>query len=140
MLFDEPLQRGLVSRKLENWSFWAVSVQKWGQNGQKCPKSKVFRICSKTAYWISLIFCMNARLRECKKVTFLFFSGKLENWSFWAASVQKWGQNGQKCPKSKVFRICSKTAYWISLIFCMNASLRECKKLTSLGFSAKFEN
>ena len=78
------------SGKLENWSFWAASVQNWSQNDQKCPKSMVFHIFSKTSYWISLIFCMNASLRECKKVTFLLFSGKLENWSFWAASVQNW--------------------------------------------------
>ena len=86
------------------------------------------------------IFCMKASLRECKKVTFLFFSGKFENWTFWAASVQNLSQNGQKCPNSKVFRIFSKTTYWISLIFCMNASLRECKKVTFLFFSGKLKN
>ena len=80
----------IFSGKLENWSFWAASVQNLSQNGQKCPKSKVFCIFSKTAYWISLIFCMNASLRECKKVMFLFFSGKLENWTFWAESVKNW--------------------------------------------------
>ena len=64
------------------------------QNRQKCPKSKVFRIFSKSAYWISLIFCMNASLMECKKVTFLFFSGKLENWIFLAESIKNWHFSG----------------------------------------------
>ena len=35
-------------------------------------------------------FCMNASLRDCKKRDVFVFSGKLENWTFWAESVKNW--------------------------------------------------
>ena len=69
----------------------------WAQFGPfllKCPKTEVFCIFLKTAHWNFLIFCMNASLRDCKKETFLFFSGKLENWTFWAESVKNWHFSG----------------------------------------------
>ena len=59
---------------------------------EKNGKTSFLSIFKKTAYWFSLIFCMNASLRECKKVT--FFSGKLENWTFWAKSVKNWNFYG----------------------------------------------
>ena len=43
----------------------------------------VRQIFSETAHWNFLIFCMNASLRECKKVTFLFFQENLKMAPFW---------------------------------------------------------
>ena len=41
-----------------------------GQKWSKMSKIEGFPHFSKTAYWISLIFCMNASLRECKNANF----------------------------------------------------------------------
>ena len=76
---------------------------KMGPKWSKMPKIEGFLHFFENRILDFSNFCMNASLRECKKVT-LFFSGKLENWTFWAVSVQNLSQNGQKCPKSKVLR------------------------------------
>ena len=57
-----------------------VRIARWASD-QKAQKADIlipYKINNlKTAYWISLIFCMNASLRECKKVTFFQENSKI---------------------------------------------------------------
>ena len=78
---------------------------------------------------------MNARLRECKK--WRFFQENSKNGLFGPRLSKIWAKMVKNAQKTKVFLIFLKTAYWISLIFCMNARLRECKKETFLFFFRK---
>ena len=64
-------------RKTRKLDILGCVCQKFEPKWSKMPKIEGFPHFSKTAYWISLIFCMNASLRECKKVTFFQENSKI---------------------------------------------------------------
>ena len=67
----------------------------------------VRQIFSETAHWNFLIFCMNASLRECKKVTFLFFQENSKIGHFGSRLTKIWAKmvkNAQNQRFSAFFR------------------------------------